>query len=117
MAGGRARFPEVGACSQLAVGLLPGVWDEPSSGRGLSAPSLSFPIKREGPCSYLWVRFLFSCSREKRSDSKDWQPAAVLFWGGLEPPSLEVWENRFDAHLSKVIHVEVILPGERVGES
>lgn len=45
MAGGRARFPEVGACSQLAVGLLPGVWDEPPSGRGLSAPSLSFPIK------------------------------------------------------------------------
>lgn len=32
VAGGRAHFPEVGACSQLAVGLPPGVWDEPPSG-------------------------------------------------------------------------------------
>jgi len=40
----------------------------------------------------------------------------MLFWGGLEPLSVVVWESKFDARLSKVIQVEVIFPGEWILE-
>lgn len=62
------------------------------------------------------MRFLFSFSWGEFSNRRAWPSAVVICWGGLEPPPLEVCENRVDVCLSAVVQVEVILPREWVSE-
>lgn len=62
------------------------------------------------------MSLIFSFSWNGCSDRRDGPSAALLFWGGLEPLSVVVWESKFDARLSKVIQVEVIFLGEWILE-